>query len=195
VQAESIHERLRHATNDLHHGLERELAAVFEQLSFASYRELLRALYGFYVPIEPALEQIARCHPELEIPIRGRAELLIRDLRALELEPSETSISRATWIGDADSAAGTLYVLEGSCLGGQVIARQVERRLDLGSEGGLAFFTGDGSATARRWREVIAWLEAFAARRDELQRDGIVEGARRTFDEMARWLADRGVTR
>lgn len=54
---------------------------------------------------------------------------------------------------------GTLYVLEGSTLGGQVLCRHLAHRLQLQPHQ-LGYLTGHGRATGARWRATCALLEA-----------------------------------
>jgi heme oxygenase len=84
-----------------------------------------------------------------------------------------------------------MYVIEGACLGGQVIARALVQQLGIGQTNGAAFFTGDGLHTGVRWKEVRAWLaqcdSASGARHE------IVAGACCTFAALSQWLAAREV--
>jgi heme oxygenase len=48
---------------------------------------------------------------------------------------------------------GSLYVIEGSALGGQVIAPKLARELGLQPGGGASYFHGFGSDTGGMWRD------------------------------------------
>ena len=92
-----------------------------------------------------------------------------------------------------EDLAGSLYVLEGACLGGQVLGPLLHRRLGLAKGSGAAFFTGDEERTLPRWTVVVAWL-------DGLPRTGaspaeIIRAATATFAAFARWavVARRGL--
>jgi heme oxygenase len=89
--------------------------------------------------------------------------------------------------------AGCLYVLEGACLGGQIIARALRERLPLTDDHGLSFFVGDGSRTGARWRSVLDWLEGLV-RRGALA-DEIVASARETFCALGCWVEMREAAR
>jgi heme oxygenase len=89
--------------------------------------------------------------------------------------------------------AGCLYVLEGACLGGQIIAKVLRGRLPLTNDHGLSFFVGDGSRTGARWRLVLGWLEDLV-RRGALA-DEIVEAARENFCSLGRWVELMGASR
>lgn len=187
----STHHLLREATRHHHLRAERQLAPLLvgAGATAASVRGALCALHGFHAPLEESLRAAAADPPFALIDRTGRLE---RDLAALG-DPAE-AIARLPRCRDlpavrgAADAAGCLYVLEGSQLGGQVIARELERRLGIGPDSGGSFFAGDGATgTAARWRQVLAWIEAVAAAPPEA--DAVVAAARETFDSLSRWLA------
>ena len=76
---------------------------------------------------------------------------------------------------------GAMYVLEGSTLGGQVIARQ----LAAAGIAGRTFFTGRAERTGPLWKQFCQLLEAAAGTEDP---DAIVASAILTFQTLAAWL-------
>ncbi len=91
----------------------------------------------------------------------------------LSEEPARHSAAREYEAG----FLGALYVLEGSTLGGRVLARQVEMVLKLTSGQGNAYFQGHGAATGALWKEVTVEIAAVP---DELSLR-LIGTARRTF--------------
>jgi heme oxygenase len=185
-----VRERLRDATAAQHRRLDQGLGYVLgPQLSLERYGRLLAALYGFYVPLEASLSELQDGAEALGVPLDRRTPLLERDLRTLGADPACVPIcDRPPLLANVDQRAGALYVVEGACLGGQVIAKAVTRRLGVRAEHGAAFFSGDGARTAARWKAVLAWLEAREGAAHEM-----VEGACRTFGALSRWLSVQGV--
>ncbi len=187
-----IRARLRIATAAQHERLDCALAYVIDAaLTRDRYVDLLDAMLGFYAPFE---QQLASWHASgvPGLPVIHRARLLARDLQALGRDPRAAAVCTALPVlSSVDHAAGAMYVVEGACLGGQVIARTVRANLGIDEGSGLAFFIGDGRHTGARWQRVLAWLDARD--RDEGMGDEIVEGARRTFVAMTEWLAVREV--
>jgi len=183
-----MHELLRRATSAQHRTLDHGLRYVLSpELSAARYGRLLAALYGYYIPLEDAL---APLHTGTAVALKRRAPLLERDLRELGIEPARVPLCDCPpLLANGDHLAGGFYVVEGACLGGQVIARAVRRQLGVRPAHGAAFFSGDGARTGERWKAVVAWLEA----RERGAAHDIAEGALRTFSALARWLAQRGV--
>ena len=162
-----LRRRLRRETAGLHQHLEAQLAVLDPQLSIHRYRNVLRAFYGFYPPVEAGLAQLAAAGPPLGFPLRARAALLESDLLALGASrPELAELPRCADLPRLlcrEDLAGCLYVLEGACLGGQVIAPMLQRRLGLAKGSGASFFVGDAEATAARWTCVLTWLEGMSS--------------------------------
>lgn len=191
-----LRRQLRRETAGLHHRLETQLALLDPQLSIHRYQQVLQAFYGFYEPVEAGLARLAAAGPPLGFPLRARAELIESDLLALGgSRPQLAELPRCVSLPQLlcrEDLAGCLYVLEGACLGGQVIAPVLQRRLGLAKGSGASFFAGDGDATAARWTRVLVWLEGLTgagARGDE-----IVAAACATFRALARWVDRQGAS-
>jgi heme oxygenase len=185
-----LRQQLKRETADLHRRLEIALGLLEPELSIDRYRRVLEFFFGFYAPIEHALAGVAAEGPALGFPLRYRTALIESDLRSLGLSRREIAdLPRCTDLPRLScraELAGCLYVLEGACLGGQVIARELRERLGFAKDSGAAFFTGDAEETRERWRLFVAWLEG-------LERAGSVTGeivasARGTFLAFARWV-------
>ena len=158
---------------------------------------VLQAFYGFYAPVEAGLVRLAAAGPPLGFPLRARSELIESDLLALGLSRRELAelprCADLPRLSCPEDLAGCLYVLEGACLGGQVIAPVLQRRLGLAKGSGASFFVGDAEATAARWILVLAWLEGLSAR--GRASDEIVAAACATFRTLARWVEQQGASR
>jgi heme oxygenase len=163
-----------------------------ETLSKDRYADLLGALFGFYVPLEDYLSEREAASTPLVMPLIRRAGLLERDLGAFGRTPEQMPrCTEMPTLTTVDHLAGAVYVVEGACLGGQVIARAVMQRLRITRENGAAFFNGDGAQTGARWKQVLAWLDQRDRRRGA--RDDIAAGACRTFAALSHWLMAREV--
>jgi len=192
-----FHPRLRRETAPQHETLERQLDLLDPDLSLHRYRLVLESFHGFYAAVESELPRLVATTPSLGFPLRARAELLERDLLALGLSRSDiTGLPRCAdlpRLGRTEHLAGCLYVLEGACLGGQIIAKGLRDRLPVANDRGLSFFVGDGSKTGVRWQLVLAWLENLVRR--GARGDDIVASARETFCSLGSWVELMGATR
>jgi heme oxygenase len=134
--------------------------------------------------------------PPLGFPLRARSELIESDLLALGLSRRELAeLPRCTnlpRLSCPEDLAGCLYVLEGACLGGQVIAPTLRQRLGVDKDSGASFFVGDAEATSARWILVLTWLDALVcagARSEE-----VAASACATFLTLARWVEQQGAS-
>ena len=195
--ASSLRQQLKCATATLHRRVEAQLGLLDQELSFRRYRQVLETFYGFYAPIEIRLSLLADAGPPLGFPLRARAGLIANDLVALGL--SSRALVELPWCAELprlscrEHLAGCLYVLEGACLGGQVVARALRRRLAVAKGSGASFFVGDDDGTAARWHLVLAWLEGLP--RVGARTEQVVASACETFLTLGRWLEQQGVSR
>lgn len=113
-------------------------------------------LQGFGAFLDAWQPRVARAVPAdlQQWCARGRRSALItRDLRHLGLQPLAPAVAACPRIDGIAQALGSLYVMEGAALGGQLIAAGLRRRLAIGADTGGAYFNGCGKDTAVRWRE------------------------------------------
>jgi heme oxygenase len=119
---------------------------------------------------------------------RRRSSLLHADLETLGWKTSDASPAALRYAvqtmndtvvpGDPRAVfLGRMYVMEGSTLGGQYIARHLEQQLRLPHGVGNSYFVGYGEQTGERWREV---REVLAALPDE-HAETVVRSAKNMF--------------
>jgi heme oxygenase len=89
---------------------------------------------------------------------------------------------------DLAQVLGSLYVIEGSALGGRVIAPMLKRTLGLGQGSGASYFHGFGGDSAAMWSNfrVLAALEIGDSSRDIVH---ACQSARRTFGALIELFA------
>jgi heme oxygenase len=185
--------RLKTETRLAHERVEEAVNLPARLGSVAAYRALLARLYGFHATWEK--EAGAAIPDRALLNGRLRAPALVQDIRALGL--SEEEIGRlpecARILSDRTlpEALGAMYVIEGSTLGGAVIAKEVKRTLGFQATSGCSFFAGAGRGLMAQWHGFRDKLLSYSSPdRDDL----IVAGAERTFDRMRIWLTQEAVT-
>jgi len=187
----SLRQRLKRETGAVHQHLEAQLGLLGPGLDVHRYLRVLETFYGFYVPVEIDVTRLAAAELPLGFPLRARAELIERDLLALGLSPADLAAlplcSDRPELSCVEDLAGCLYVLEGACLGGQVLSPLLHRRLGLAKGSGAAFFAGDEEGTLPRWTVIVAWLDGLP--RTGASTAKIISAASATFDAFARWAA------
>lgn len=159
-------------------------------MNLLDYRSLLERLYGFYAPWE------RRAAPFLDQALPGffsdrrKAPLLEQDLRYLGSEPAV--IRECPNLPATDSLPpllGSLYVLEGATLGGQILTRHFAQHFNFSRQQGCSFFASYGSETGRRWRAFCELLDSYSSADYNTV---IVQSAIQTFDCFENWLGQEG---
>lgn len=195
VGATSLLEALRTGTGLLHVALEKRLPFFSEQLDSDWYKRLLQAYYGFYAPMEAALYDSSLIPEGYDSVLRAKTPTLLGDLRALGLnDDAINALPRCNQISAFDTPAaclGALYVLEGATLGGQVLRREMARRLAVNANNGGAFLDVYGAETGRRWKDFLEYLSRLPL--DACAKQHAVDAARSTFSGFEQWLASREV--
>ncbi len=191
IDETSLRRRLKRETTGAHQNLEIQLGLLDPSLGMHGYRRVLETFYSFYVPVELDVSRLAAAGPALGFSVRTRAELIERDLVALGRSPAELAAlplcRDRPELSSFEALAGSLYVLEGACLGGQVLIPLLHRRLGIAKDSGAAFFAGDEERTLPRWAVIVAWLDGLP--RTGASTAKIISAAKATFDSFARWAA------
>lgn len=184
---------LRRETAALHARLDGALDFAPSRLDRARYGRFLHATAELVDPLEQALGA-APGFAEL-LPDRARRvkrALLDQDLAALGVGEPVVPASVPP-LPDAAAAFGAAYVLEGSMLGGAVLARSLGPSLALSREQGLAYLTAYGPELSAMWQHFVAALSAFGAELDGGARTRLVSSACAVFDAFYTHYAHRGV--
>ena len=192
----SILTRLRLETRDEHKELERVLDLMDIALTRDVYCRRLVQYYGFYRPLEAAL-QIRCALPNAGpsgtlsplatfIPRLNKTRLLSQDLHQLQVPTEGLPLCRdLPQIETQAEVMGCLYVLEGATLGGRMIGQHVHATLGITSTTGGSFFEGYAGDTGRMWNAMRNLLLTCAV--DAETEDAIVMNARATFADLRNW--------
>lgn len=182
----SLRTLLRERTALSHRRLEDTLDLLGGPPERERFRRLLCGFHGFHRSWEPAVA--ARLADEALLAPRRRLPLLEADLDALGMSADEREAlprcgAAAALCDDEAGAIGSLYVMEGSTLGGRTIARHLAGAPWLPA-GGLRYFDPHGAETGQRWRETIARLDALPP----AQWERAAASAERCFELLREWL-------
>lgn len=156
-------EALRNATQPLHQRLDASLPLGRDGAGEADYLQHLQVLRGWLTALDPWLRQTGWGAGYLQA---ATAELLPLPL-PFRLPPASSAAPAGedgTTAVPAEAgtafAWGVAYVVEGSQLGGQVLARRLRAA---GVEHPLAYLHGRGEHTGAHWRDFVAALRAALA--------------------------------
>ena len=178
---------LRAVTRPAHDALEGTLGLMDEQLGIDTYKDILGRFYGFWSGWQPQVSTLFR--DEQFLGPRRRLHLLAADLAALGVSTpimEALPICPLVLLSDDVEALGSLYVMEGSTLGGRIIRRNVERCLGDEGRASCSYFNGYGGETSTMWLSFLARL----AERPHSEAERAGRGAVATFERLAWWLTD-----
>ncbi len=182
-------ERLKIETRPAHDRIETAIDLERRIANREAYKDLLIRFYGFHSAWEKAALETASDKDFFHG--RCKTDLLVKDLKALGM--SEDEIIRLPQcdslmpLPQPEAVLGSMYVVEGSTLGGAIIAHEVERKLGMTAETGCAYFRSYGRDIAVMWK--VFGTKLLAASSPETD-DVIVETAKKTFDVMHDWLCE-----
>src|ERR1017187_7980985 len=119
--------RLRNATETLHRKIERDMNLLRPSFTLDQYVSLLRRFYGFHQPWESEVDALLEVVLPSFFAPRRKLENIESDLRFLG-SASEDLLHiplcvKLPPLNRVGSALGSLYVIEGSSLGGRILAR------------------------------------------------------------------------
>ncbi len=174
--------RLKHETLAEHRRLEADLDLLGPRATPESFVEFLVGMYGYLAAWETRADQFLGSPLPVFHAARRKAPALASDLITWGRDPQTIALAPLGPIRTANHLWGSMYVLEGSMLGGQMIARSVQQRWAIEN---LAYWAVYGSEVARMWRAFGAELEAQTPGE---QASAVVAAARQTFCELHDWL-------
>lgn len=149
-----------------------------------TYGALLRGMYGFYQPMEHALNghTFTALLPAVDL---RRSQLLLRDLSLLGAEAEIAVCTKLPALDNQYHVLGALYVLEGAALGGRVIARMLKAEGCL-PQNAFQFFEGKGADTGPSWISFTNFLNQRASTPEQIRQ--VVTAANETFYAHTVWM-------
>ncbi|GAA4332771.1 biliverdin-producing heme oxygenase [Flaviaesturariibacter amylovorans] len=177
---------MKQETDQRHRALEARLEPQLARLSSVdAYAQLLRTFYGFYAPLETAIESVLPGNLLPDLAGRRKAALLLGDLQAIGQPAEHIPLCAPPPLESPAAAFGALYVLEGSTLGGRFIVRMISTALPDLPESALTFFRGYGPDTGPMWLRFQAALSNWGTQNDPAP---AVDAANRTFETFDAWI-------
>ncbi|NCA71751.1 MAG: biliverdin-producing heme oxygenase [Sphingobacteriia bacterium] len=182
---------LRQATADLHQGVERlpvmaRLTA--PSVTHADYLEYLWRMAAVFAALEQPLLDALDTRLRDDVAIRPKLPAILEDLARHGHTDRHPPVGGVPPRG-ADAALGGLYVLEGSTLGGRVIAKHLRRCLGQGL-GETSFLDFHGEQASSAWKGFTNRLDQLAAER-RLDPGEVIAGARASFLLIQEILGER----
>jgi heme oxygenase len=181
-----LHQQLREATGPAHAMLEKKLIRnIVSITSIDDYVELLKLMYGYYLPVEIKLENYySQLTPD--IVNRRKSSSILHDISIFAPDENDIMLYEDTpSIDSYASALGALYVLEGSTLGGQIILKMLLKQLNLTDKKGFSFFYGYGENTQLMWEKFTDVLKGDFSNAEKIE---LIKSANGTFNAFIDWI-------
>ena len=182
----SLRTRLKTLTRPLHdklESLEISKKLLSHQIDKADYIAYLIAMKAIHEQVESQFSTYFSSNTLQHLMTRQRLALITTDLSALGYSHYDLSEQQAeAWLipWSLESLLGALYVLEGSTLGGQMIAKKTNHIV--GNDGLVAtrYFRGYGENNLAQWQLFTQFLDEFDTKHANTT-DKVVLGAIATF--------------
>jgi heme oxygenase len=178
-----ILQKLKESTRQQHEDVEGAVDVMGQMFSLEDYKRLISRFWAFYAAFEPVLPYAELAESGLDYDQRRKLQWLEADAKILGLDTPGT-FEDLPELTTLPKVFGSLYVIEGSTLGGAVISRHLNQHLGLTPENGGAFYASYGPMVGPMWKQFGEAITAYAG--DGANDDEIVESAKKTFDSINR---------
>lgn len=174
------------------HGLLRGITRSGYPLSM--YQLVLAAYFHFYGAVETAIDRsLSEQGLAFSYEPRRKLQWISEDLSFFGINPDDEAYRPNLPISvpgsfNVGELVGVLYTIEGSSLGGQVIARHLETYMGLTPEKGARFFYGYGQRIPALWDQFQVFMDETLVH-DEMQ-NAAINSAKSTFVMMESILDD-----
>lgn len=175
--------RLRSATAADHDAVESSMPLMDPQLDLATYTAVLLQLRGLVSIWESTLRAEAPRALQPLTAARSRLHLLDQDLISLGKDPQAAPVASLPGFDTSAHLYGAMYVMEGSRLGGQFIARHIVTLFP--GHHVTHYFQGLGNQTGPMWKELLQLIKDQVPDSDT---DHAIAGAKSMFSIFGDWM-------
>ena len=176
---------IKDSTESLHQDVEALLRPKLATLQNRDeYATLLRMFYGYYSPLEDLVQEFVTPALLPDVAERRKADAILQDLHSLQGAVNGLAFCQELpSIENKAQAMGALYVLEGSTLGGKMIAKMLRQNKSLAlTDNELTFFLGDKEETGSKWKAFIQVLNQQPCA------EQTIAAANQTFYHLKNWM-------
>ncbi|PZU85523.1 MAG: heme oxygenase [Chryseobacterium sp.] len=169
---------LKEQTKQQHDDTEAKLQSqkIFDKsYTLDDYKTLLIHNYKLISRYEPQIQEQLKGYPELKLDLRRKIDALKVDLNNLDIETGSEAPTQN--LENEAEAFGALYVMEGSTLGGNVIAKQLKRNPEFENVE-FNYFGVYGENTGPFWQEFKSIIDEKIS---EEQYEDCVTGAKKAY--------------
>ena len=180
---------LKEATLSNHQQTEKQLILRIKAMrAKEDYVALLQMFYSYFGGLEQQINAFVDEHNLPDYNQRRKTGAIVADIKALAGSvPALANDNELPQIDSLPKAFGALYVIEGSTLGGKIIAGMMRQHFTFNGNEGLSFFSGYGDSTDDRWASFKTELNVVASTSENQQE--ITDAANQTFEKFGEWIA------
>ncbi len=184
-------EALKNHTATIHKEVEQKNLAKYimdHTITKNQYQQLLQQNYQIYYVIETYLNSNSKKLPPTTQGLINfdKSTALRNDLELISAEIPEPSLTNIELGTNPMELLGAMYVIEGSMLGGMLIAKNLKKCKELEPLKKAYFFSGKSNQSVQRWKNFCQLLSALTLDQDDITR--ATDAAKKTFDIFNRTL-------
>ena len=190
VKPVTLREAIKNRTREAHVRLEGRMDVEQGNWSRDRYIAFLTGTLAVVGPVESEIADLLESH--VSLPVEDRStDRLHHDLTAVNATPRVPDAIRLPKVTDVPSAFGVAYVIEGSRLGAQIVARILTARLGLAPHQ-MTYLVPQGAHVGERWKTFCDALDAFGAAAASTVREAACLAAVETFECFEEALEEAG---
>jgi heme oxygenase len=178
-------QQLRRETLADHKAVEQSVPLMGHELDVDTYVSCLLKLHGIVAAWEEWAAPNGPAWIQPLLAARRRGQLLLLDLTWFGVDASGEARPTLPEMRDTASLLGAMYVMEGSTLGGQLIARHVELVLGLTAGQGNTYFRGHNERTGQLWKE---FCDALRTKVPDSEANAVIAAAKAMFGVFGSWM-------
>lgn len=183
-----ISAQLKEQTKQAHQSLEKVIIQQIKKIhSEEEYKNLLKLFYGFYQPMENHVDKFINNSNMPDYTERRKAENILHDIKEISGDTDLPICNDIPVIDSTAKALGVMYVLEGSTLGGSIIARMLNKQAAIPYQQ-LSFFMSYNDNSMAMWKEFTDAINKYAEENNDS--DQIIISAKTTFEKFEKWAAN-----
>jgi len=187
----TLSEKLKEQTKSNHQLLEKKLLKKLKLIrSLDEYAALLTHFYSYFGALEILIDERLDINQLPDYSSRRKTASILNDLKSLNLIfPHLAKSGSLPEICNHFQALGSLYVIEGSTLGGQIINKMLNEQVTGIDPSKLSFFSGYGEHTYKMWN---IFKQAIDVITDQEEQKIVIESANNTFFQFSNWFDCNG---
>ncbi|MDM1296421.1 biliverdin-producing heme oxygenase [Sphingobacterium sp. N143] len=172
-----LHQHIKEQTHAAHQNVEGTIVRQLKNIrSETDYAEVLKGFYAYFRAVEDNIAPFITTEVLPDLNDRRNSTYIKKDIEVLGSTVDNLPEANAPQVNNILEALASLYVLEGSIMGGPYIVQMLNK---YGINSGTSFFEGYGDNSREMWAKFTAVLNKYGE--DSTTYDRAVAIANQTF--------------